>query len=245
MKTRIRQPIAVLVLSSLSFAPLVYAVSLRDVQVKPAEVAFVCTEIEGQHPVSIQAAVQFEMAGDLVRVYGDPEAKSYQSFECRNMRTTIYYYQYRDSAEVARYIGGIRVAIWGEQGPTSMHPELILTIDNVLVVVSGRKPGFFHRLLSYRSKFPSLENRVISDRFDLLQCGTDRQESVRVCSALADFRAGTFPKELVRGENIFFGRSWDISDNGIVGSSNFELLYVARMADASNVAAFGIVNAGQ
>ncbi|HZC81614.1 MAG TPA: hypothetical protein VE222_07805, partial [Nitrospiraceae bacterium] len=76
------------------------ALSVDDVLIDPFEVRDVCQPIDGEHPVSIQAAVQYKMAGDDEAermVYGSPTRKTYQSFRCGKTEATVYYYEFGSS----------------------------------------------------------------------------------------------------------------------------------------------------
>lgn len=244
MKIEVVKTFGALLLSVFGLVPHVYGITLEEVQVRPAEVKFVCQPIEGSHPVSIQAAVQFKIAGDDPSssiIYGEPTSKSYQSYKCGTIKSTIYYYQYSDSEEIKNHLMGIKASLWGGDGPTKMHPELMLTIDNVLVVVSSVQPWFFYQLLSHRIAFPSLDDEIINHRLKILQCVKDKEVASLACTALEKFKNGTPLEGLSEEESILFGRSWDISDQGIVGNKKFEVLYFAKLASKINVAAFGLI----
>lgn len=81
-----------------------------------------------------------------------PVQKSYQSFDCGGTKSTIYYYEYpskRDADGAKAYSKG---ALWGDKGhPTKKNPEIIVTQDNVLIVISSPDPEPFE---SYFAKAP-------------------------------------------------------------------------------------------
>lgn len=132
-----------------------------------------------------------------------------------------------------------REVLWGEAGPTRLHPELVLDMDNILAVVSSREPAFFARLLSHRETFPELTDAVVDDRIKRLRCGAPKEDADELCSALRDFRRGTYPPS-ASGEVVLVGRSWDVSEKSDPDQNEiYEALYIDRIPGAGTVASFG------
>jgi hypothetical protein len=223
---------------------LAWPLSLEDVMIDDSEVGDVCDKIEGEYPVSIQPGVQFRMAGDGeagVAIYGDPKEKQYQSFSCGGTQATVYYYEYGSPEDLERHLDGIKMVLWGERGPTRLHPELVLEIDNILVVISSRSPDFFANLLSHRMTFPDLGDRAVEDRLHALRCGSGESTSSDLCSALRDFKNGAMPEDLLGKEVLLFGRSWEVSKDARFGPARFEALYVGQTPQRATVASFGAI----
>ena len=104
---------------------------LRTEQV-PSE----CKSLEGNFPVDIQTAILWDKTELYKSVIPLPVAKRAQSFACEKKKGTVYFFQYGSQQEretAAKFIKGL---LWGEPGPTSIHPELVLESGNVMTVVS-------------------------------------------------------------------------------------------------------------
>jgi len=99
-----------------------------------------CRAIEGVHTWSMQARDLYEM--DLLKtLHLEALDKTYESYECGNHKATVYLYRYSDVPKARDALRGIRTVIWGEQHKSYHHPEDIFVAENVVVVVSGEKPG--------------------------------------------------------------------------------------------------------
>ena len=111
------------------------AKTIEEVKLSPASLAPDCSPIEGEHPVSIQATTHYSTVEKTPIQSIRPARKSYQSFSCSGMNSTIYYYEYPTAKDLEGALGFTKALIWGEGGRTSMHPEMILPIENVLVII--------------------------------------------------------------------------------------------------------------
>jgi hypothetical protein len=166
--------------------------------------------------------------------------KRYQSFACRDVKSTIYYYEFATVEDLQRHLKGIKAVLWGESGPTDLHPELVLDMSNLLVVISSRRPEFFSTVLSHRVEFPDLTDRVIEARERALRCGKDESAPAEICSALADFKQGAYPAA-AGDEAVLVGRSWEVNQDSTIARVGYEALYLDRTR-AGQVAAFGGVD---
>lgn len=118
----------------------VISVSMDEV-VAPVRQLPTCQSIEGEEPpVSLQAGMFFHYDTEKREASLKPVAKRYESFQCGRRTATIYLYEYRDEPLALSALAEATVLIWGGRQPSSHHPEAILTVKNVLVVVSSRKP---------------------------------------------------------------------------------------------------------
>jgi hypothetical protein len=206
------------------------------------EVSGVCEFTEGEHPVSAQAGVQFDMAGKDeagISLYGNPKQKQFQSLECGAAKATIYYYEFPGKEDLDKRLPGIKSVLWGEQGPTAMHPEQVMTLDRFLMVVSSREPDFFVTLLSHRSRFPNIENSVLDERLTRMHCDSKKGEKPEaLCQALRDFKIGTTPSELLGKGTLLIGQAWEVGQSGRPAAPLFEALYIGRLDDGTSVASF-------
>lgn len=219
----------------------VESATIEQVKIQDHEIMGVCRPIDGQHAVSIQARTVFSMAGDGdtgSSVYGDPK-KSYQSFECGGTKATLYYYQYSNASQMQSRLEFIKRVIWGESGPTRMHPELLLSVDNVLAVVSGPEPEFLAGLISHRIEFPDLEKRIVRARRSAAGCGSNKEATKEVCAALDAFLSGDAPKGPAPHGRTLVGWFWDMSEKGDIRGSGYEILYLGSDPDTGWVASFG------
>src|SRR2546428_3623136 len=118
---------------------LVLGLTLEDVKLEPKVLAPGCSPINGEHAVSLQAATHYATIEKAPAVlFKPPTRKAYQSFKCGGSKSTIYYYEYASKADLEAARGFTEGTIWGGKEPTADHPELIITRDNVLVVISSR-----------------------------------------------------------------------------------------------------------
>jgi tetratricopeptide (TPR) repeat protein len=123
--------------------------TIEDVQLSPATLAHACSPIEGEYGISIQARTHYSMADEIPIEAIRPARKSYQSFSCSDKKSTIYYYEYPTAKDLEGALGYTKALIWGEGGRSSMHPEYIFPIENVLVIISSRDAEFFANAFFY------------------------------------------------------------------------------------------------
>jgi tetratricopeptide (TPR) repeat protein len=120
------------------------AKTIEDVKLPPASLAPQCSSIDGEHAISLQATTHYGMVEKYPQtLFKPPGRKAYQSFDCSGAKSTIYYYEYASKEDLDHALGFTKGLIWGEGGRSSMHPEFILPIENVLVVISSRDAEFF------------------------------------------------------------------------------------------------------
>lgn len=106
---------------------------------KPAEVPADCKPVDGYFPVDIQTAILWEKTDLYKRIIPEPTAKKAQSFDCQGAKGTVYYFQFGSASQRKTAGVFIKPLLWGEPGPTTMHPEIVLEADDVLLVVSFHK----------------------------------------------------------------------------------------------------------
>jgi hypothetical protein len=122
--------------------------TIDDVKLDPQVVASRCTRIRGEFGISMQARIFYANVEKSPPVLSKPPTrKTFESFTCGGSKSTLYYYEYANATELGRAKSFAEGQIWGAGGPTKEHPELIIAIDNVLVVISSRQPEFFKKHL--------------------------------------------------------------------------------------------------
>jgi hypothetical protein len=125
------------------------AATIGDLKVTASSLGNDCKFIEGEYPVSIQAATLYPMITDTYsRLFKPPVQKYFQSIECSNKKGTIYYYQYANLAELESARNFIESLIWGGGGPSKKHPELIESVQNVLLIISSHDPQTLKKLVN-------------------------------------------------------------------------------------------------
>src|SRR2546422_825241 len=99
-----------------------------------------CAFDQSAHAISIQAATQYSQDYSGQIAGAKPIAKQAQAMRCGKGAGVIYYYEYSSAADADKALSFLRTFIWGEDHPTSMHPELINQWGNIVVVTSFRHP---------------------------------------------------------------------------------------------------------
>ncbi|HEU4402834.1 MAG TPA: tetratricopeptide repeat protein [Candidatus Polarisedimenticolia bacterium] len=99
-----------------------------------------CVPFEGGHAISLQAQSQYseDFAGQVTGA--KTVARRAQPMRCGRDEGAIFYYEYANQADAEMALSFLKTFIWGEDHPTSLHPELIDRWDNILVVTSFRHP---------------------------------------------------------------------------------------------------------
>jgi hypothetical protein len=108
---------------------------------KPEQIPAECKPIEGDFPVDMQSAILWdkpELYKDLIPL---PLAKTAQSFACNGNKGTVYFFQFGSEAQRKTAGAFIKPLLWGESGPTPLHPESVLEAGDTLIVVSFRNPS--------------------------------------------------------------------------------------------------------
>jgi tetratricopeptide (TPR) repeat protein len=123
----------------------VLAKSIDEVKLTPESLAPSCSAVQGEHPISVQAATLYAMVGtpNPMNLLDSVLHKDYQSFACSGAESTIYYYEFDTKDAVDEALVFVKPLIWGEGGRSSMHPEFIFSIENILIVISSRDAEFF------------------------------------------------------------------------------------------------------
>lgn len=123
--------------------------SIEDVNISVQQLAAGCKFIKDERYVSTQAHMLYTMVNtpNIVKLLKPPVRQSLQSIQCGKIAGTIYYYEYSDLSDANTARGFIEGLVWGGAAPTSMHPELILGQNNMVVVISAREPEAFRKLV--------------------------------------------------------------------------------------------------
>jgi len=99
-----------------------------------------CAFDQSAHAISLQAAAQYSEDYPSQVAGAKLIAKQAQPIRCGKDAGVIYYYEYKTAEEADKALSFLRTFIWGEDHPTSMHPELINQWGNIVVVTSFRHP---------------------------------------------------------------------------------------------------------
>jgi hypothetical protein len=126
--------VALLTAAVLSQAPGAKVLGL-NAEAVPAD----CKIIEGYYPVDIQTAILWDKTDLYKSMIPLPIARNAQSFACRAEKGTVYFFQFADEASRKTAATFLKPLLWGEPGPTAVHPELVLEAGDVLIVVSFQK----------------------------------------------------------------------------------------------------------
>ena len=101
----------------------------------------VCKADETAHAVSVQATTFYSEKYDEQIARVKSVARQAQPIRCGENAGVIYYYEYATKEDVRTVLAFLKPFIWGEKGPTSLHPEIIDTWDNIIVITSFRNPA--------------------------------------------------------------------------------------------------------
>ena len=82
---------------------------------------------------SIQAGTFYEQTDLYGALIGKVKNKTFQSYESKDDKGAIYYYEFEEKFEGQDFLGGL---LWGGRKPTKAHPEEIFVKDNILVIWS-------------------------------------------------------------------------------------------------------------
>lgn len=214
-------------LLSLASAEGKQSVSIETQRIDIHELSRFCDSIEGEYPVSIQAAVEFELAGESGRsIRSAPLTKSIQSFECGKERATIYWYEFAADVDVSAVVEDLKAVIWGEPRPSKMHPERILAIDRVVAVISAKQPKYFEWIISHRKTFPDMDVGRLNAYKAQLKCSSQQPKSPAVCENLQLFLDGGPPPVSSFDRGIYLGEYWEVSAGGTPKRAGIEMLYL-------------------
>jgi hypothetical protein len=98
-----------------------------------------CKAVEGYFPSDIQTAILWQKTDLYKSVMPLPVSKNAQSFTCEGNKGTVYFFQFASEASRKTAATFIKPLLWGESGPTAEHPELVLDLRDIVIVVSFRK----------------------------------------------------------------------------------------------------------
>ncbi len=122
--------------------------SLEQVMIDVAIVKDVCRIEDKPYSVSIQARTFYATVQKESPLYGiHSPRKAYQTFNCHGVKGTMYYYEYRSRADLEGVMPMVQGFIWGKDGPSQQHPELLESVDNVLVIISSHHPEKLKKIL--------------------------------------------------------------------------------------------------
>jgi hypothetical protein len=115
------------------------AIGSSVLRLSPERIPTNCKIIDGYFPVDIQTAILWDKTDLYKSLIPPPVAKSAQSFACDGDKGTVYSFQFGDEAKRKTAAAFIKPLLWGESGPTTEHPELVLEAVEILRIVSFRK----------------------------------------------------------------------------------------------------------
>jgi hypothetical protein len=82
---------------------------------------------------SIQAGTFYEQTDLYENFIGKIKNKEFQSYESKDDKGAIYYYEFEKNFTQERFLEGL---LWGGKKPTKAHPEEYFVKDNILVIWS-------------------------------------------------------------------------------------------------------------
>ena len=82
---------------------------------------------------SIQAGTFYEQTDLYGALIGKIKNKAFQSYESKDDKGAIYYYEFEKNFEGQGFLEGL---LWGGKKPTKAHPEEYFVKDNILVIWS-------------------------------------------------------------------------------------------------------------
>ncbi len=116
-----------------------YAVfSIDDVFFDYAAKNSECSITSQEFFISIQASTFYHQY-DIEQFLGEkPQQRRLHSYLCNNQGVSIYYYEYKDKTQANNSFINITSFIWNNYNtPSQEHPEVIIVIENIVVVISG------------------------------------------------------------------------------------------------------------
>jgi len=136
---------------------------------KPEQIPADCQAVDGRFPVDIQTSILWDKPDLYKSLIPLPIAKYAQSFTCHDDKGTVFFFQFGSNADHERAGAFIKPLLWGESGPTTDHPELVLEAGNLLTVVSFRKTpkSLLAALQNVPSSAPTDQNTVASGSFPI------------------------------------------------------------------------------
>lgn len=121
--------------------------AISSVRLRPEDLPNNCKFAKGEYAVSMQARTFYGME-DMQTLSGvSIQDRSHQSIKCGRKKGTVYYYQYQTEADVLNALAFLKAFIWGEDHPTPLHSEQFVIMNNVLAVVSSKKPEIFVEMI--------------------------------------------------------------------------------------------------
>lgn len=112
---------------------LTYGQGFENLKLKDTEVPVKYKQTEEMLYKSIQAGTFYEQTDLYGSLIGKVKNKTYQSYESKDDKGTIYYYEFEENFEGQDFLGGL---LWGGKKPTKAHPEEIFVNDNILIIWS-------------------------------------------------------------------------------------------------------------
>ena len=97
------------------------------------------------YTVSVQAHNLYEMDFMFLTLGWQVLNKECFSMQCGPDAVTIYVYQFESETTCRLALCFVEGLIWGEEGPSRLHPELVLRNKDAIVVLSGTSPKAFKR----------------------------------------------------------------------------------------------------
>jgi hypothetical protein len=136
---------------------------------RPEQLPTACKTVDGYFPVDIQTAILWDRPDLYKSLIPVPIAKNAQSFACKGDKGTVYSFQFGDEGKRKTATAFIKPLLWGESGPTTDHPELVLEAGDVLRVVSFQKApkALLAALQGGGAPAPETTNEVAASDFSI------------------------------------------------------------------------------
>lgn len=196
-----RHTIGAAIMLSLMSGSLLHATTIDEVKISASALGPNCRFIDGDYAVSMGARTLYEMINNsqLTALMSPPAKKLHQSVACGNDKGTVYYYEYSSTTDLDLARGFVEGLVWGKGGRSSLHPERILSKENVLLVISSPSAFDMERYFSpAAAQTATARPEEISPRtFPLPNHGAVRLPVPRSWNANVRQPPGDMPPEIV------------------------------------------------
>lgn len=179
--------------------------------------------------VSVQAHSLFDMfsRGALAQAMPQSSSQRYVSLLAGGVKTTVYYYRFRNRDEASRALQFVRPFIWGGDRPSILHPERIYHFDNYLLVVSSPSRNPVDDMIADKVLRIPVPRSLLQTLQVRMRCGGREFDSP--CGVLESLGTGG-PLPVAAGGPCF-GHSWEIGSDGRIEKTFYEVLHIKAERD--------------
>jgi len=144
-----------------------------------------------KYGISMQFQTSYEKG--IIDAISEVKNRDWTTYQCNEQKAGVITLDFTSEEEAKTASSFVKGFIWGENGPSSMHPERIYLINESIVLVSSKSSTLLDKALEKLAPVKTPLNELIENISSILQCTNTPGEE---CNILKEFQQAGEPTTL-------------------------------------------------